>query len=135
MDRARTRGGFHQQLAAANAIPAQPPEAPEDLGVAQSRLGLELLLKWCWGWMTLPMVQLLASSAVADGLEQPLIRSPGRVNHATSGHQNGTLMFSDGGILLGGGLPTKMAGYCGVSLLEAPGGDRFAWCTYQPHAP
>ena len=47
-------------------------EAPQG---TDSKLASVLLQKWCWGLMSLPLLQLLASSAVQDGLDQPLLRS------------------------------------------------------------
>ena len=41
-----------------------------------SKLASVLLQKWCWGLMSLPLLQMLASASVEDGLEQPLLRYP-----------------------------------------------------------
>ena len=59
--------GFHERLVAARAREGGPQGTTSNLATV-------LLQKWCWGLMSLPMLQLLASAAVQDGLEQPLLR-------------------------------------------------------------
>ena len=65
------RGGFHQRLKR-HAADMASEGAPQG---TSSKLASVLLQKWCWGLMSLPMLQLLASSAIEDGLDQPLLRS------------------------------------------------------------
>ena len=56
----------------------------------RSELGKVLLEKWCWGNMSLPLVQALAQAGVADGLSQPLIR-PGTTKNDS--HPKGLLSW------------------------------------------
>ena len=45
-----------------------------NLGWGSSKLAMQLLVKWAWGTMSLPTIQMLAAAAVKDGLSQPLLR-------------------------------------------------------------
>ena len=42
-----------------------------------SKLADQLLVKWAWGSMSLPTIQVLAKAALGDGLCHPLVRSAG----------------------------------------------------------
>ena len=71
----RKRGGFIQQMQGQGnpfAASSRPPTVFE--GHVQSKLALKLLEAWCWGTMSLPVLQQLASAAVEDGLQDPLLR-------------------------------------------------------------
>ena len=73
----RTRGGFLQQLQQEGFPLATASSSRAPLDVRQegrSKLALKLLERWCWGSMSLPVLQALASAAVEDGLTDPLLR-------------------------------------------------------------
>ena len=55
-------GGFKQRMKRSRAAAAEQPKP-------SSTLAKLLLEKWCWGSMTLPTLQALASAAVQDGLD------------------------------------------------------------------
>ena len=69
--------GFKQNLkqqgnpfAAGSSARAPVPVQEE----GRSKLALMLLERWCWGSMSLPVLQQLAAAAVEDGLTDPLLR-------------------------------------------------------------
>ena len=64
MQRVR-KGGFRKRL--------REQQKEKDAQNTNSVLGFQLVLRWCWGYMSLPTVQLLAEAAVADGLSQTLL--------------------------------------------------------------
>ena len=41
----------------------------------ESKLGVLLIERWCWGSLSLPALQRLAAAAEEDGLDMPLIRT------------------------------------------------------------
>ena len=84
LPRAR-KGGLHQRLMRQDQEQQQQPQEqrPDQAQEARraphsgSKLADQLLVKWAWGNMSLPTVQLLAHAAVHDGLRQPLLRFVG----------------------------------------------------------
>ena len=71
-------GGLRQQMRRQQQQQQQheqgggPIRAEPEGGI--SNLAKLLVEKWCWGHMSLPLLQKLAAAGVADGLEQPLLR-------------------------------------------------------------
>ena len=65
--------GFKQLLAQHNAAVASQEAKPP------SKLGVLLLQKWCWGSMTLPLLQAIAAAAVHDGLDDEVLKSGGQI--------------------------------------------------------
>ena len=59
------RGGLQQQLRRGRGA-TRPAR--------NSTLAVELLMKWCWGFMSLPTLQLLAAAGVEDGIDIQLLR-------------------------------------------------------------
>ena len=70
IDNTMERGGFKQRMEQRAKRQARE-DSPQG---TSSKLASLLLQRWCWGMMSLPLLQRLASSAVQDGLEQPLLR-------------------------------------------------------------
>ena len=60
--------GFKQLLQQHNAaVGSQEAKPPSQLAVL-------LLQKWCWGAMTLPLLQSIAAAAVHDGLDDEFLK-------------------------------------------------------------
>ena len=68
------RGGLHQQLRRQQEERAEAGGVPREERVGPSKLAEILLLKWAWGSMSLPSLQVLAAAAVHDGVAHPLLR-------------------------------------------------------------
>ena len=73
------RGGFKQQLKRYQAQHGGLPvtsqaSSSSNTQSGDSKLAIILLQKWCWGTMSLPLLQSLAAAGVQDGLQQPLLR-------------------------------------------------------------
>ena len=65
------RGGFKQRMLRkqeGRGRGSAPTPKP------QSHLGLLLVRRWCWGKLSLPVLQMMAQAAEDDGLDLPLIR-------------------------------------------------------------
>ena len=77
-------GGLHQCLQRAQLQQQAEPQPagrssssnnnPTQTNKNASKLAKLLIEKWCWGAMSLPLLQRLARAAVQDGLVQPLLR-------------------------------------------------------------
>ena len=72
---ARVRqGGFIQQMRRQEEERQVQQAVRGEPRVGSSKLAMQLLMKWAWGTMSLPTIQMLAAAAVKDGLSQPLLR-------------------------------------------------------------